>query len=573
MTKIVFRFTPPTSVAIAVVGFVIIGFLFALADIVNYAQLKEQFTPFSVAYSVSALTYDETQAYVPGARRFFATNSLKTEMDVFELRQTVGVWPIAHSVIIGSMAKIVGNLGASWIIAHAIFPASVWLLFYVCARKLQLTIASALVLATATCLVPFGLRNFLLMGGDALIQPLELSRMPNPGLSFAILLLGIMAVSRAIMLGEIVSAMLAGILIGVNFYSHYFYWMAIGLGLSGWLGAAAILRRWNDVKMLCIVGFTAILIGLPFLVTFAIALQSQGLTNLMARFGFFGRELSPTHLLLALILTSAAIFVYARAWVPPLATALGFALAGAALGLNAHLLSGYDANDYHHFVKICAQPLFFFLFGAAVLYRLPRTRECSWLCTLVAIFLVALGAYRQVRVADNVAEGHDRTTSSVGLIETLRNRIADGSVVGSTDPQVLTLIPAISTLWNFVPLGSRSHASNDEILRRFLILRKLEGGTISDVHADFNVTNPTNRMDRKLSYVLFQDRLYGAELRARIDEIWPDLNLAHDLSVRRLDVLATKGMPRQLPEGTGWQLIEASPVEGWNIFQLRSVKP
>jgi hypothetical protein len=386
MSKIGFRFTQTTSIAIPIVGFAIIGFLFALADIVNYAELKERFTPFSVAYPVSALTYDETQVYVPGARRFFATNSLKSEMDVFELRQTVGVWPIAHSVIIGSMAKFVGNLETSWIIAHAVFPASVWLLFYLCARKLQLTISSALVLATATCLIPFGLRNFLLIGQHALVQPLELSRMPNPGLSFAILLLGIMAVSRAITLGEIVSAVLAGVLIGVNFYSYYFYWMAIGLGLSGWLGAAAILRRWNDVKMLCIVGFTAVLIGLPFLVTFAIARQSQGLTNLMERFGFFGRGLSPTHLLLVWILTSAVFFVYARARVPPLATALGFVLAGAALGLNAHLLSGYDANDYHHFVKMCAQPLFFFLFGAVVLYRLPRTQECSWLCILVAIF-------------------------------------------------------------------------------------------------------------------------------------------------------------------------------------------
>jgi hypothetical protein len=178
-----------------------------------------------------------------------------------------------------------------------------------------------------------------------------------------------------------------------------------------------------------------------------------------------------------------------------------------------------------------------------------------------------------MRVAENVAEGHDRTTSSVRLVETLRNRIADGSVVGSIDPQVLTLMPAISTLWNFVPLGSRSHASNDEILRRFLILRKLEGGTISDVHADFNATYPTNRMDRRLSYVLFQNQLDGAELHARIDEIWPELNLAHDLSVRRLDVLATKGMPQQLPEATGWQLVEASPVGKWNIFQLRSIKP
>jgi hypothetical protein len=46
-------------------------------------------------------------------------------------------------------------------------------------------------------------------------------------------------------------------------------------------------------------------------------------------------------------------------------------------------------------------------------------------------------------------------------------------------------------------------------------------------------------MDHSLSYVLFQNRLYGAQQHARIDELWPQLNLVQDLSARRLNVLAT----------------------------------
>jgi hypothetical protein len=86
--------------------------LFALADIADYAQLGKRFRPFSVAYPVSANTYDETQLYAPGARRFFETNSVKTEVDIFELRDAVGAYPVAHSIIIGSMAKLVGSLEA-----------------------------------------------------------------------------------------------------------------------------------------------------------------------------------------------------------------------------------------------------------------------------------------------------------------------------------------------------------------------------------------------------------------------------------------------------------------------------
>jgi hypothetical protein len=79
-----------------------------------------------------------------------------------------------------------------------------------------------------------------------------------------------------------------------------------------------------------------------------------------------------------------------------------------------------------------------------------------------------LGFYRQVSVASNIAEAHDRYQNSVRMLESLPGRIGTASVVGSSDPQVITLLPAITTLWNFVPLGVRTLASNDEILRRFL---------------------------------------------------------------------------------------------------------
>ena len=96
-----------------------------------------------------------------------------------------------------------------------------------------------------------------------------------------------------------------------------------------------------------------------------------------------------------------------------------------------------------------------------------------------------------------------------------------------------------------MPLGIPSEASNDEILRRYLIVRKLEDATIADVHADFDRIYPATRMDRSLSYALFE-----------MHQVWPQLDLVQDLSARRLDILATVGMPPPLPESTGWQLVK-----------------
>jgi hypothetical protein len=252
--------------------------------------------------------------------------------------------------------------------------------------------------------------------------------------------------------------------------------------------------------------------------------------------------------------------------------AFAFVLAGGALGLNVHLLTGYNPQ-HGHFMNRVVQPLFFFLLGMTLLRWLPKKAHWPWLYALTTLALIGLGAYRQVHVANAMAESHDRTQNSVQLVEMLRDRIAAGSVVGSTDPQVLTLLPAISTLWTFVPLGVRSQASYDEILRRFMLLRKLQGATISDVHADFELAYPSKKEDRRLSYVLFVDELNGKQLHARVDQIWPELNLAKDLSVRRLNVLMTIGTPPTLPQSTGWQLVKSDPIGEWSIFHLQPIKP
>ena len=550
--------------------FATFALLFALADVANYARLGERFTPFSDAYSISALTYDETSAYVPCARRFFETSDLKSEPDVFELRDALGAFPIAHCIIIGSMAKIIGSLEVAWVVAHGIFPALIWLLFFACARQLQLPIAAAFLLATATSLIPFGPRNFFLLGQNALIQPLELIRISAPGLSFLLLLVAAMGISQAVLSARIVTGIVAGVLVGINFYSYYFCWMALGSGLSIWLGVAAFLRRWKDVKTLCIIGLTAVITGVPFFVITVIGLQSQVAKNLMERIGPFTRDMSAARLGLAAILSVPVIWLYVRTRIHPLVIALAFVMVGGALGLNAQVLTGYDAQHWGHFTNRIIQPLDFFLVGAAVLRYLPKISHWRWLCVVATLALVSLGVYRQVSVASNIAEAHDRYQNSVRMLESLPGRIGTASVVGSSDPQVITLLPAITTLWNFVPLGVRTLASNDEILRRFLLIRKLEGATLSDVHADFNQQYPSDKEDRNLSYVLFLRALDGKDLHSRIDQLWSEINLAKDLSVRRLDVLLTTTLPPPLPLASGWSLEQKGSTIGmWNIFHLR----
>ena len=161
------------------IGFVVMASLFALKDLAIWSTLGSQFTPFSVAYPISAQVYDETHMYAPGPRRFFEKTSLKTEVDLFELRDVPSVYPVVHSIIIGGMAKLVGSLDVAWVVAHGIFPAAAWFLFFFCGKKIGLRVTSALLLSTGVCLIAFGPRNYFLLGQDALNQPLELTRIAN----------------------------------------------------------------------------------------------------------------------------------------------------------------------------------------------------------------------------------------------------------------------------------------------------------------------------------------------------------------------------------------------------------
>ena len=73
-----------------------------------------------------------------------------------------------------------------------------------------------------------------------------------------------------------------------------------------------------------------------------------------------------------------------------------------------------------------------------------------------------------------------------------------------------------------------------------------------------------------MSYVLFLRALDGKDLHSRIDQLWSEINLAKDLSVRRLDVLLTTTLPPPLPLASGWSLEQKGSTIGmWKIFHLR----
>jgi hypothetical protein len=117
--------------------------------------------------------------------------------DWLALRFARDSYPVLHSILLGLLAKVIGSLEWSWMVAHAIVPALIWGVLFSNACRFVQSSFLAEAIAWAVCFIPFSPRNFLLLGEDRFIQPLELTRLPQPALSFLLLILSIWLLSRS----------------------------------------------------------------------------------------------------------------------------------------------------------------------------------------------------------------------------------------------------------------------------------------------------------------------------------------------------------------------------------------
>src|SRR5262249_48389750 len=113
-------------------------------------------------------------------------------------------------------------------------------------------------------LVPFGPRNLLLLGADSFIQPLEITRMPHPALSFAVLLLAGLGTSESFARGGGVRLLCGGLACGLLFYSYYFSWVGFFLGLGVLFLITLAGRRFEVANRLVLIGLTAAVVSIPY---------------------------------------------------------------------------------------------------------------------------------------------------------------------------------------------------------------------------------------------------------------------------------------------------------------------
>ena len=189
-----FRHSPGTLIIHAL----LVAMLCSLPQWIGVWQNHGDYSPFSVSPAVSAITFDETHAYAPPARRLFSTGKLRAEVDNYENRNLSAGIPFVPTAILGGMGWALGSLERSFIAADLIFPALLFVLFYAIAATVVQDSILRLLVAWSTVIVPFGVLNSIWIGDDARIAPLELTRTPQPEISFFVLILAAALLGRAI---------------------------------------------------------------------------------------------------------------------------------------------------------------------------------------------------------------------------------------------------------------------------------------------------------------------------------------------------------------------------------------
>jgi hypothetical protein len=217
-------------------------------------------------------------------------------------------------------------------------------------------------------------------------------------------------------------------------------------------------------------------------------------------------------------------------------------LFGGLVGLNFHVITGFDAQHTHFYNRLL-QPLGCFFAPLAVLAWLDERDWRSLLrATAVAIgaasvLLLCLGLYRQARVGIDTAVHHRASDSRMATLLWIREHLPPQTVIGSSDDRLFLLIPAVTGNWTFVPMGLRSMAPTREILLRYLLLSALEGKQWHEIRD----TLTRKRLGDTFGSVIVQPMIGAVQLSPRalamVESMWNHGKLDRELAARKLDFL------------------------------------
>lgn len=485
---------------------ILIGGLFFLPQPVRVASLHSvrDYSPFS-ARSSSPTTLDETFLYGPEVNYTYRHHWPADDTDAFEHRNQPVPYSLLPTEVEAVLAHLFRSVIGAQILCYFLFPAiTAWLLMDVF-QDLEASLPLAALLTLFTLVASFSLRTLeigtsnLLRHGlhSAFIETLQASRNPNPNMTFPLFLGALFAQIRALLRRSIYYAVFAGILGGLLFYSYIYYAIAWAIAVTLLVLIAALHNR-TCLRTSLAALLSTVFTGVPFLFWVRASKRAGGYLYRTDRLGAIHTHIPAAHdiklgtafVICLLSLWAGWRYFVARREEPspspfPSATAVvfGCAAAGGILGMNMEILTGTDVQFNHHFPHMVIQPALILLLLTVLLSatcQLRQKRSTRWASILfVAFFLVC--ALTQVEAAINSAPLHREVPSEQALFHWLNQNTHPGDVVATDSIELALYMPLYSQDYTLMVNGSRTSASDSEILDRFLLAEALTGVSTESV--------------------------------------------------------------------------------------------
>lgn len=555
---------------------IIIGFTFGVPHLLIPKLMGKQrtYTPFAVS-GVSSLTYDKTYLYAAQVNYTAIRWKPAYDTDTFEYKDIPSMFPTIPHFAMAGLARILGGIDRAFIASDFLFPSLAFILLYLLIFDLTKDFYLSITGAIFVLVIPFGPRNFigsaieiLTKGHTSQIQPLEYSRYLHPQFSFTLLVAGWLFLWRTWAHSRLRDAVVAGLLGGLLFYTYLYYWVP-------WVGACTIFlileiaRKKRAYTPLGLVNLLMWAVGSLFWLIF---FQAHRFPNYLWRLSRFGLEsrfaLMPEKLKLSL----AYIFLFGiftfffKSFVAPNSNLESQKLykkslmfhavifLSAILALNAEMILGFNVEALCHYPNRFFQPLLSLALisfaGPAFPLYLKRAGDLSgkwWKAIgfLLSIVLLAFSLLRQVGVSINVAPKHEYQQEYQLLFSWLNRNTQVDDVVIASNREINYLIPVYTHNRPFVPSGTRSTASSEEIMRRFLTAFKLLGHSEQSMRTI--LIEPVKNscpFGCPYGYYLFQKMRMGFSL---LDEnvtkllgAYSQLNMVRELQHFRADYIYTE---------------------------------
>lgn len=468
-------------------GFILIGtgLLFGLPHLLIPIILGgNKYSPLGGGEGMqSAIVTEEVYTYVPEVREILEGRFpiRDTQLSEYKKASSPFVGETLPAVIMALLSRPTGSVEGAFMAADFLFPPmAVWLIYRLSrglgiGRPLALLTGAATVITTRLIeLVPYPwpVWDYLvnLKGSDDF---LFFSRNFHPQLSFLLFGGMLMTVNMAIKTGGQKRMALAGVLVGAQFYTYFFSWTSTIATLIILLLWQTTEKNWVIVRRLTVLSLMGFIFSLPYvweMFQFRASplYQNFFLKNSLASRSFISMS------------TRYAMFVLATFWLTRkkrnslLTVLIAASAAVILLPEAANLFLGRDPEG-KHWIRRLLMPLAFPL--AAVILNEVYLRQ-NWfklkkrqasilaLIGLGAIFL--FGIRVQISASQRYIQWFHRPADKQELFDWFNLNGKDGEAAATLDSGLIAEIPAFTKLNNAVPITTRSIATTDETLERFL---------------------------------------------------------------------------------------------------------